>query len=160
MSKGCNPPFNDDYCPDAAISRGEMAAFLVRAFGLGDGGGVDWFRDDDGSVFEADINRLAAAGITRGCNPPGNDRFCPEEPVSRGEMAAFLVRALDLGLDGEVDWFGDDDGSVFEADIDRVAAAGITRSCNPPVVDRFCPTAPVRRDEMASFIARSVLLSQ
>ena len=75
-------------------------------------------------------------------------------------MAAFLVRALGLSDDGGLDWFGDDGGSVFEADINRLADAGITRSCNPPVGDRFCPTASVRRDEMASFIARSVLLSQ
>ncbi len=50
------------------------------------------FVDDDGSVFEADIERLAAAGITKGCNPPVNDRFCPNDPVTRGQMAAFLVR--------------------------------------------------------------------
>ncbi|MDH4307732.1 MAG: S-layer homology domain-containing protein [Acidimicrobiia bacterium] len=37
---------------------------------------------------------LAAAGVTRGCNPPVNDRFCPAEPVTRGQMAAFLHRAL------------------------------------------------------------------
>ena len=55
------------------------------------------FVDDDVSVFEADIERLAAAGITRGCNPPVNDRFCPDDPVTRGQMAAFLHRALTLG---------------------------------------------------------------
>jgi hypothetical protein len=51
--------------------------------------------DDDGSIFEADIAKLAAAGITRGCNPPVNDRFCPTDPVTRQQMAAFLHRALD-----------------------------------------------------------------
>jgi hypothetical protein len=54
----------------------------------------DPFWDDDGSVFEADIEALAAAGVTRGCNPPHNTRFCPEQPVTRGQMAAFLARAL------------------------------------------------------------------
>ncbi|MFO7292941.1 MAG: S-layer homology domain-containing protein, partial [Acidimicrobiia bacterium] len=52
------------------------------------------FVDDDGSIFEGDIERLAAAGITRGCNPPDNDRFCPDDPITRGQMAAFLFRAL------------------------------------------------------------------
>ena len=52
------------------------------------------FVDDDGSIFEEDIERLAAAGITRGCNPPINDRFCPNDPVTRAQMAAFLHRAL------------------------------------------------------------------
>ena len=59
-------------------------------------GGDGTFRDDDGSVFEADIERLSAAGITKGCNPPVDDRFCPDDAVTRGEMAAFLVRAVGL----------------------------------------------------------------
>ena len=70
-----------------------MAAFLVRALGLPPASG-DRFVDDDGSTFEDDIERLAAAGITAGCNPPANDNYCPDEPVSRGQMAAFLRRAL------------------------------------------------------------------
>jgi hypothetical protein len=70
-----------------------MAAFLVRALGLTETDGTD-FVDDDGSIFEGDIERLAAAGITRGCNPPDNDRFCPDDPITRGQMAAFLFRAL------------------------------------------------------------------
>src|SRR5690606_26867799 len=47
-------------------------------------------------VFGYEIGWLAANGITRGCNPPDNTRFCPEDPVGRGQMAAFLVRALGL----------------------------------------------------------------
>ncbi len=69
-----------------------MAAFIDRALGLPDTT-EDFFVDDDGSVFEQHINNLAAAGITRGCNPPDNDEFCPTQPVSRGAMAAFLFRA-------------------------------------------------------------------
>ena len=53
------------------------------------------FRDDDSSVFEGDIEWLAATGITAGCNPPDNTLFCPDDPVTRGQMAAFLRRALD-----------------------------------------------------------------
>jgi hypothetical protein len=45
-------------------------------------------------VFAADIAALAQAGITRGCNPPTNDRYCPDDNVTRGQMAAFLTRAL------------------------------------------------------------------
>ena len=70
-----------------------MAAFLARAYGLSSGGG-DRFVDDNGSVFENDIEAIAAAGITTGCNPPVNDRFCPTSNVTRGQMAAFLHRAL------------------------------------------------------------------
>jgi hypothetical protein len=71
-----------------------MAAFLVRALDLTDAGGGNWFADDDGSVFELDIDRLATSGVTRGCNPPINDRFCPSQSVTRAQMAAFLRRAL------------------------------------------------------------------
>ena len=71
-----------------------MAAFLVRALNYTDNGGGDLFVDDDDSIFEADIDRLATAGVTKGCNPPDNDRFCPTNNVTRGQMAAFLHRAL------------------------------------------------------------------
>ena len=155
ITKGCNPPANDLYCPDSHVTRGQMAAFLVRTFGLTDDGGKDWFSDDDGDVFEADINKLATAGVTKGCNPPTNDLYCPSDRVTREQMAAFLVRAYGYTDSGGGDKFVDDDGSVFEADIDKLATAGITRGCNPPTNDRYCPTNAVRRDEMASFLGRA-----
>ncbi len=43
-----------------------MAAFLVRALGLRSDGGRDWFKDDNGSLFEDSINKLAAAGDHQG----------------------------------------------------------------------------------------------
>ena len=94
VSKGCDPPLNDHYCPDGNVTRGQMAAFLVRALGLTETGDVE-FTDDNNSVFEDDIRRLAAAGITRGCNPPDNDHYCPDDGITRGQMAAFLHRALE-----------------------------------------------------------------
>lgn len=69
-----------------------MAAMLQRALGLA-AGSVD-FADTTDSVFRRDISAVAAAGVTRGCNPPDNDLYCPDRIVSRGEMAAFLHRAL------------------------------------------------------------------
>ena len=44
-------------------------------------------------IFEADIEWLAAVGITFGCNPPENTLYCPTHSVTRGQMAAFLHRA-------------------------------------------------------------------
>jgi hypothetical protein len=132
-----------------------MAAFLVRAADL-PATGTDHFSDDDGSVFEGDINRLAEAGVTLGCNPPTNDRFCPDSTVTRGQMAAFLVRAFHYTDDGGGNLFTDDDSSVFENEIDRLKTAGVTAGCNPPANDRFCPKGDVRRDEMASFLARAL----
>jgi hypothetical protein len=87
ITRGCE---EDNYCPDRAITREQMAAFLVRVLGL-PSPADDFFADDDGSPFEADINALASAGITTGCS---EGDFCPKEPVTRGQMASFLVRAL------------------------------------------------------------------
>ena len=154
ITSGCNPPTNDRFCPTDDVTRGQMAAFLSRALNLTDPGTKD-FIDDDTSAFEADIERLAAAGITQGCDPPTNDRFCPDDPVTREQMAAFLTRALGLTDTGTID-FVDDDFSIFEADIARLATAGITLGCNPPDNDRFCPTDIVTREQMAAFLHRAL----
>ncbi|MEA2002732.1 MAG: Calx-beta domain-containing protein [Actinomycetota bacterium] len=155
ITKGCNPPDNDLFCPTDVVTRGQMAAFLVRFLGLTDDGGGNTFTDDDGSIFENDIAKLATAGITKGCNPPTNDNFCPDDPVTREQMAAFLVRALGLTDDGGGNTFTDDDGSIFENDIAKLATAGITRGCNPPANTEFCPTDFVTREQMAAFIRRA-----
>jgi hypothetical protein len=155
ITRGCNPPINDLFCPDDNVTRGQMAAFLVRATGLSDRLS-DPFTDDDGSIFESEIERLAAAGITRGCNPPENDRFCPDDLVTREQMAAFLVRAMGYTDAGNRDMFVDDNGSVFETDISRLAVAGVTLGCNPPVNDRFCPAQSVTRGQMAAFLNRAL----
>jgi hypothetical protein len=155
VTKGCNPPVNDMFCPEAPVTRGQMAAFLVRALALTDRLD-DPFVDDDGSIFEADIEKLAAAGITKGCNPPANDRFCPQAPVTREQMAAFLVRALGYTDAGQGDLFTDDDASIFESAIDKLATADVTKGCNPPTNDRFCPTAVVTRGQMAAFLHRAL----
>jgi hypothetical protein len=70
-----------------------MAVFMVRALGLPPTD-IDYFTDDGDSPFEDHINRIAEAGITVGCNPPDNDKFCPDDAVTRGQMAAFLKRAF------------------------------------------------------------------
>ncbi|MGH3668371.1 MAG: hypothetical protein ACRDU7_08775, partial [Acidimicrobiia bacterium] len=54
------------------------------------------FVDDDGSVHEGSIEAIAAEGITHGCNPPANNRYCPDTRLQRGAMAAFMARALRL----------------------------------------------------------------
>ncbi|MCP4964722.1 MAG: S8 family serine peptidase [bacterium] len=156
ITKGCNPPLNTDFCPESYVTRGQMAAFLVRALGYSDDGGGDLFGDDDDSVFEGDIDRLGTAGVTLGCNPPSNSKFCPESYVTRGQMAAFLVRALGYSDDGGGDLFGDDDDSVFEDAIDRLGTAGITRGCDPPANKNFCPDARVTRGQMAAFLHRAL----
>jgi hypothetical protein len=129
------------------VTRGQMAAFFTRALGLDRSEGLD-FSDARASVFATDIDRFATAGITRGC---GGDRFCPDDYVTRGQMAAFFSRALGLA-DGASAGFDDVSGSVFEADIERFAAAGITRGCTE---QSFCPDAFVTRGQMAAFFHRA-----
>ncbi|MPZ53975.1 MAG: hypothetical protein GEU79_14795 [Acidimicrobiia bacterium] len=151
---GCNPPVNSLFCPDDSVSRGQMAAFLTRGLDLPNSGD-DVFTDDNGTVFEQDIQALAASGITHGCNPPTNDHYCPGDPVNRGEMAAFLTRGLDLPTSDD-DVFTDDNGTVFEQDIQALAASRITHGCNPPTNDHYCPGDPVNRGQMAAFLRRGL----
>jgi hypothetical protein len=152
VTKGCNPPDNDRYCPDDLVTRGQMAAFIHRALdGVLTPGEPVVFSDDDGSIFEADIEWLGATGVTKGCDV---DRYCPDDPVTRAQMAAFIHRALDGVLTpGEPVEFTDDDGSIFEADIEWLGATGVTKGCD---VDRYCPDDPVTRAQMASFIIRAL----
>jgi uncharacterized protein YkwD len=154
ITQGCNPPVNDRFCPDDPVTRGAMAAFLARALGLPKESDID-FRDVSDSVFADSIERIASADITLGCNPPDNDRFCPDNYVTRAQMAAFITRALNLSPGRGID-FSDDDRSKFEADIEAIAAAGITAGCNPPSNTMFCPRDYVTRGQMAAFLARAL----
>ena len=156
ITLGCNPPANDRYCPTTSVTRGQMAAFLTRALSLPAASVGDRFSDDNESIFEDSIERLAEAGITLGCNPPTNDRFCPDSRVTRGQMAAFLTRALSLPAASVGDRFTDDNDSEFESSIERMAEAGITLGCNPPTNDRYCPTSAVTRAQMATFLTRAL----
>ena len=92
ITAGCG---TEAFCPDASVTRGQMAVFLNRALNLTESGddesGVDAFTDDDTTPYEDAINAIAAAGITNGCT---TQRFCPFDPVQRGQMAAFLDRAF------------------------------------------------------------------
>lgn len=93
ITRGCGRSDLVRFCPDAPVTRGQMARFLAQALQLpraSDPG----FVDDRGHTFEDDIARIAAARITRGCTAAG-DRFCPDAPVSRGQMAAFIANALE-----------------------------------------------------------------
>ncbi|MGH8912097.1 MAG: hypothetical protein ACRDVD_06250, partial [Acidimicrobiia bacterium] len=152
ITKGCNPPDNNLYCPDDYVTREQMASFLVRTFDLPPAPSGQ-FTDTSASVHAADIDALGASGITKGCNPPANTQYCPTDIVTRGQMAAFMARGLELANNDE-NFFTDDDDSIFELQINAIARIGITKGCNPPNNDEYCPERPVRRDEMASFLSR------
>jgi hypothetical protein len=144
ITTGCATGY---FCPTAPVTRGQMASFLKRAIGLPPAPG-DYFNDDWASVHQDDINRLAYAGITGGCSAV---QYCPTRTVTREQMAAFLVRALGLPPTS-TDYFWDDEGSPFEDDINRAAAAGITGGCGS---GRYCTGDAVTREQMAAFLHRA-----
>jgi hypothetical protein len=144
ITTGCG---GGSYCPDDPVTRAQMATFLDRAMDL-PGTSQDFFTDDNSSSHERAINRLAKAGITTGC---GGGKFCPNEPVTRAQMATFLDRALDLPNTSE-DFFTDDDSSPHHRAINRIAAAGITTGCT---ATRYCPQKVVSRGQMAAFLHRA-----
>jgi len=114
------------------------------------------FTDDDADIHEPNIEAIAAAGITVGYNPPAGDRFCPNRPVTRAEMATLLTRALSYVLRATTNTFSDDDGNIHEPSIEAIADAGVTVGCNPPDNDRFCPNRAVTRAEMATLLTRAL----
>ncbi len=125
-----------------------MASFIARAARLPDSP-TDRFADVSGTHHGA-VHALVDAGITDGCNPPANDRFCPTETVSRAQMASFIARALDLST--ETGHPFTDVGHPHADAIAAVAAADIAAGCAPT---RFCPDEPVTREQAASFLVRA-----
>lgn len=85
-------------------SRGPSVTMVVVAvLGLVLIPGAVWashqFRDvPDDHIFHEDIGWLAENQVTLGCNPPDNDLFCPDEGVTRGQMAAFMRRLSEGGV--------------------------------------------------------------
>jgi len=96
ITVGCG---NNNYCPQGVVNRAQMAVFLLRAkFGAGynppaaTGVFDDVAPEDFASNF---IEDLALQGISVGC---GNGNFCPNDSVTRDQMAVFLTRAFALSL--------------------------------------------------------------
>ena len=149
----------DRICPDDPIMRRTVAVWLVRAVD-----GVDppaaagtGFADVDGDGWWAPyIERLAALGITKGCRVEPL-RYCPEDRVTRSEMASFLVRSFSLGPASPAG-FSDTGGGTHEDAIDSLYAAGVTVGCDTNPL-RYCPGQPVTRAQMATFIARALGLA-
>ena len=90
------------------------------------------------------INKLADAGISLGC---GGDNFCPNDWVTRGQMASFMARAFNLP-GGAPNYFTDDEGSSHEANINKIAQDGITLGCG---TNLYCPDTFVPRSQMKCY---------
>ena len=96
ITTGCG---GGNYCPDNNVTRAQMAIFLLRskhgaAYVPPPVGGTTGFADVPINHWAAAwIKQLAAEGITTGC---GSGNYCPEDSVTRAQMAVFLVRTFNL----------------------------------------------------------------
>lgn len=152
------------YDPTAQVNRLQMASFTVR---LLEAGGValpvapaDAFDDDAGSVHELAVNQLVELGVIRMDTGEVGRTFYATVAMKRDRMAAWMARAHALVSGAELpvasaDYFADD-AAKHHADINRVAEAGIVQGTAPGT---YRPRDGVRRDQMASYLARTLALA-
>ena len=152
ITKGCG---NGTYfCPTDVVTRAEMATFLRRALKLGEVQGSRFSDVPPGHTHSGAIYAIAALGITSGCGD--GTHYCPGAPTTRGAMAAFLARALDLdsGEPQDEEFADVPDTHPFRSEIYAIAEQGITIGCKEGL---FCPEVPVSRAAMATFLARAFI---
>ena len=144
------------FCPDNPIDRWVMAVWLIRVLGDEDtAAGTSSFADVDASEWWSPYaEKLADRNITAGCQTDPL-RYCPNDPVTRAQMASFLVRAFDLDSAPSAG-FTDTEGNTHQTNIDALAAAGITVGCQTNPL-RYCPDQPVTRAQMATLLHRALL---
>ncbi len=153
VASGCG---GGNYCPTAAATRAQMAVFLLRskngaAYTPPPATGTVFLDVPAGSFAAAWIEALAAAQVTGGC---GGGNYCPGSPVTRDQMAVFLLRTLEgpayTPPACATPVFADVPcSSGFARWIDELAARGITAGCGG---GDYCPASPVTRGQMAVFL--------
>ncbi|MCZ2147472.1 MAG: S8 family serine peptidase [Bryobacterales bacterium] len=158
ITSGCT---TTTYCPDATTTRGQMAVFIVRAL-MGDSFDYQpgpYFTDVPAShPFFKYIQKMRQLGVTSGCTA---STYCPDAPVTRGQMAVFIVRAR-LALQPGAALFSPP--SAFFTDVpashpffsfvQKMKQLGITGGCT---ASAYCPDDPTTRGQMAVFILRGIL---
>ncbi len=159
ITAGCSPT---TYCLGSGVTRAQMAVFLLKAmfgadFDPGPAQG-DVFADVPADAFAAAwIERLYYQGITSGC---GNGNYCPNQVVTRAQMAVFLLRAAGTGVAPCTGLFADVScpGGFAVDYIEQLYADGITGGCGvAPLL--YCPDNPNTRGQMAVFLMRTFGLS-
>jgi hypothetical protein len=142
------------YCPDSSVTRAQMAVFVLK----GKHGSsflppacTGMFDDVTcPSPFADWIEELSLEGITGGC---GNGNYCPANPVTRQQMAVFLLKSehgssyTPPACTGV--FFDVPCPSPFADWIEELAGEAITGGCGG---GDFCPTNPVTRGQMAVFL--------
>jgi IPT/TIG domain/S-layer homology domain len=157
ITAGCATP--GSYCPLNSVTRAQMAVFLLKSK-LGQcfvppPCTPGTFPDVacPSNPFAPWIEELFERGITGGC---GNGNYCPNNPVTRQQMAVFLLKALHGSTFDPPDCDGDFGDvpcpSQFADWIEQLAAEAITGGCGS---GNYCPLSPVRRDQMAVFLSNT-----
>jgi hypothetical protein len=159
ITGGC---FGGGYCPDTAVTRAQMAVFLLKSkYGaayLPPAATGTIFNDVPiSNGFAPFIENLAALGVTGGC---GNSNYCPSDPATRAQMSVFLLRTLE-GISYNppacvTPTFADVPCSNgFAKWINELAHRGITGGCGGGL---YCPSSPVTRGQMAVFLTATFSL--
>jgi len=154
ITVGCG---SGNYCPEAVVTREQMAAFVIRAIGVLSPAAPAQQRFNDvppSNQFYAFIEQMGLRQITVGC---GGNNYCPSDPVPREQMAAFILRALGEHNppDPASQRFQDvPPSNPFYVFIERMAQLQITLGCSttPP---QYCPASSVTRGQMAAFLVRA-----
>ena len=158
VTTGCG---GGNYCPENNVTRAEMAVFLLRAkhgAGYSPPAASHFFADvpvTGKEWMEPWIDQYYREGMTTGC---GGGNYCPENNVTRAEMAVFVLRALHGGGYGPPAASGDFlDVPVagkewMEPWIIQFRNEGITSGCGG---GNYCPENNVTRAEMAVFVGRA-----
>jgi hypothetical protein len=159
ITAGCGA---GNFCPNGVVTRGLMPLWLLLAkygphYKPPHGTGV-LFSDVPAEYLGADfIEQFYHLGITAGCgmNPL---RYCPYTPVTRGQMALFLLRTLEgpgytpppaTGIFSDVPI-----ASPLAPWIEEIFNRGITAGCGTMPL-RFCPNGNVSRGSMAVFVTQT-----
>ena len=148
------------FCPGSALARWKLAVWLVRALDRLNAAPDDTDATDDNAIFNdvkkqwyrPFVERLSILGVTHGC-VRRSAIFCPNDTVTRAQMATFLVRAFNVPS-ATSQGFTDTAGHFHAENIDAIAAAGIAHGCNTDPLE-FCPNDPTSNAQMASFIHRA-----
>jgi hypothetical protein len=145
-----------EYCPGNPATREQMSVFVLVAK-EGDGFlppacTTPVFNDvPASSPFCRFIEELFRRGVVGGC---GNGNYCPTNPVTREQMAVFVLRTLDPALNPPActtPVFNDvPASSPFCRWIEELFRRGVVSGCGG---GNYCPTDPVTREQMAVFIA-------
>ena len=149
-------------CPNDPLTRWLAAVWLVRILDGEEPPAITESRFADVNAspmweesmwFAPHVERLAELGVTIGCSVTAPARYCPDEGLTRAQVASWIERAFDLSSAASAG-FSDTADNTHEPDIDSVVAAGIMSGCstNP---DRFCPRTVVTRGEMALYVDRA-----